>query len=78
MSWEVLGVIAELFGAFAVLITLIYLAVQLRQNSLFVQAQAMQARTDTQINMISFVMSDPKCLRGINTMMTSINESETV
>lgn len=76
MSWNELGAIAELMGAFAVLMTLIYLAIQLRQNNVFAQAQAMQARTDTQINMISFVMSDPKYLESINTLMAATNDDE--
>ena len=76
MSWNELGAIAELMGAFAVLMTLIYLAVQLRQNNIFAQAQAMQSRTDTQINMISFIMSDPKYLQSINAVMSATKEEE--
>ena len=74
MNWEILSGLAELSSALAVLVTLIYLAIQVRQNNTFAQAQAMQARTDTQINMISFVMSDPKYLEAINTVMTYLNE----
>ena len=74
MNQEILSGLAELSSALAVLATLIYLAIQVRQNNTFAQAQAMQARTDTQINMISFVMSDPKYLEAINTVMTYLNE----
>ena len=34
MNWDAIGAIAELTGAFAVVLTLIYLAVQLRQNTI--------------------------------------------
>ena len=33
MNWEMVGAIGEVFGAFAVLATLAYLAVQIRQNN---------------------------------------------
>ena len=33
MNWDAIGSIAEVIGALAVLITLAYLAVQVRQNS---------------------------------------------
>lgn len=39
MNWDALGAIAELVGALAVLITLIYLALQVRQNNRLMQAQ---------------------------------------
>ena len=76
MDWDALGAIAELLGAVAVFMTLVYLAVQLKQNNAFAQAQAMQARTDTQLNMISFVLSDPKYLRSIRKTVSSIAASE--
>ena len=76
MNWDALGAIAELLGAIAVLLTLVYLAIQLRQNNAFAQAQAMQARTDTQINMISFVMSNPKYLDAIVALTKSVGGSD--
>ena len=33
MNWEALGALSELIGAIAVVLTLIYLAVQIRQNT---------------------------------------------
>ena len=78
MDWDALGAIAELLGAVAVFMTLVYLAVQLKQNNAFAQAQAMQARTDTQLNMISFVLSDPKYLRSIRKTVSSIDASEKI
>ena len=34
MNWEAIGALAELAGAFAVVLTLIYLSMQLRQNTI--------------------------------------------
>jgi len=33
MNWEALGAIGEIVGAVAVVVTLVYLAVQIRQNT---------------------------------------------
>jgi hypothetical protein len=33
MNWDAIGAIGEIVGALAVLITLIYLAMQIKQNS---------------------------------------------
>jgi hypothetical protein len=38
MNWEAIGAIGEILGAIAVLVTLVYLAAQIRQNSQFVKA----------------------------------------
>jgi hypothetical protein len=37
MNWEAIGAIGEIVGAVAVVATLFYLAVQVRQNSRFVE-----------------------------------------
>lgn len=34
MNWDAVGAIAELIGGLAMLLTLIYLSVQIRQNSI--------------------------------------------
>jgi hypothetical protein len=43
MNWEAIGAIGEIIGAVAVLITLIYLAMQIKQNTTSVKASAHQA-----------------------------------
>ena len=40
MNWDAIGAIAELLGAVAVIISIIYLAAQVRQTRLQLQAQA--------------------------------------
>ena len=42
MNWEAAGAIAEIVGAAAVVITLVYLAVQFRQNALSQRATVEQ------------------------------------
>jgi hypothetical protein len=43
MNWEATGAIGETIGALAVFLTLIYLAMQIRQNTNTVQASAVDA-----------------------------------
>ena len=50
MNWEAIGAVGEIVGAVAVLATLLYLALQIRQNTRFVQAatyhSAIRARNE--------------------------------
>ena len=43
MNWDAIGAIAELLGAIAVFITLVYLTLQIRQNTQAVRASAMNS-----------------------------------
>ena len=43
MNWDAIGAIGEIIGAMAVFLTLIYLALQIRQNTKAVQAAAVDA-----------------------------------
>ncbi len=43
MNWDAAGAIGEIIGALAVFLTLIYLALQIRQNTKAVQASAIDA-----------------------------------
>ncbi len=45
MNWDALGAIGELIGAVAVLLTLIYLAIQSRQNNELVKFHVLQKGT---------------------------------
>lgn len=46
MNWEALGAIGELIGALAVLITLVYVALQIRQNTAALRSAATQGAHD--------------------------------
>ena len=46
MDWQAVGAISELIGAVAVVVTLIYLAVQIRQNTSGIRASAYQTWSD--------------------------------
>ena len=46
MNWEAIGAVGEVLGAFAVVLTLVYLAVQIRQNTSSTRASTYSATTD--------------------------------
>ena len=46
MNWDALGAIGEVVGAIAVVVTLIYLAVQIRQNTSSIRASTLQSNTN--------------------------------
>ena len=47
MNWEAAGAIGEIAGALAVVVTLAYLAVQVRHNTALAQANAFEQSTET-------------------------------
>jgi hypothetical protein len=51
LNWDAISASAELLGALAVIVTLIYLAVQLRQQNTVTQAQIEQQRADSVIQL---------------------------
>jgi hypothetical protein len=46
MNWEAIGAIGEVVGAFAVIATLLYLAVQIRQNTKAIRSTTLTAITE--------------------------------
>ena len=49
MEWDALGALAELLGAIAVLITVGYLAVQIRQNTRALESSALNSLRDVHV-----------------------------
>ena len=59
MNWEAIGAVGETVGALAVLVTLVYLAMQIRQNTKAVQAAAVDS-ANSQVSKIREVISERK------------------
>jgi hypothetical protein len=53
MNWDAISATAEVLGALAVIVTLIYLAVQLRQQNTVTKAQIEQQRADSVVQLVS-------------------------
>jgi hypothetical protein len=60
MNWEAIGAIAELIGGFAVLVTLVYLSIQVKQNSQMQRQQNITEQTNRCINSGQRLASDPE------------------
>ena len=59
MNWDAIGAIGEVLGAVAVLLTLIYLALQIRQNTLAIQSAAAQDVHENFAEWYASTQSDP-------------------
>lgn len=62
MDWDALGAIAEAIGATAVIVTLVYLSLQLRNQNEVAKAQIHQQRADSVIQMIAGLDASDKGL----------------
>ena len=60
MSWEAIAAISEAFGAFAVAATLIFLIIQVRQNSKAVNATITHGSITAFNDLIALLASNPK------------------
>lgn len=61
MNWEAISTVAEVIGAIAVVVSLIYLAVQVKQNTRLMRATAKQSLTEATQNMIFKMSEYPDC-----------------
>mgnify|MGYP003666874038 CR=1 FL=1 len=59
MNWEALGAIAETIAGIAVLITLIYLAIQVRQNTAMSRETILRNQTDRNMDNSKFIAGTP-------------------
>ena len=60
MNWEMLSAIGEILGSAAVLVTLVYLTVQTRQNTASVQANTRQAILDADQQFLIKILENPE------------------
>ena len=63
MNWEALGAIGEIVGAVAVIVTLAYLAVQIRQNTRVFRSSTEQAQADAHSRCLSLIAQDSDLTR---------------
>ena len=60
MGWEVVGVVAEVIGAVAIVVTLLFLAVEVRRNRHATQAASADAQASGINSLNSVLVSDPE------------------
>ena len=74
MNWNELGAIGEMVGAVTVVVTLVYLALQIRQHTSAIQSSSFQANTDA-LNFINMtIASDPELLRVVSSKPESLED----
>ena len=80
MSWDAVGAIGEVIGAIAVVLTLVYLAVQLRQNTKALKSNTWQSIQDAEQRFDEFLSRDTTLLdvwiRGAENGLDSLVEPE--
>ena len=74
MNWEAIGAIAELLSGVGVLATLIYLAMQIRQNTDSVKESNYRNQTDRSIEHSRFVSGTPGMMSIYHRGMSSYTE----
>jgi hypothetical protein len=60
MNWEAIGAIGEIAGAMAVIVTLIYLSAQIRQNTKASRLAAVQAASENSSRFSELIAVDPE------------------
>jgi hypothetical protein len=73
MTLDDLGNLGDFLGAIAVLVTLVYLAIQVRQSSAITRAHTRQSLAESQINYLNSRVTDPY-LRAVSFKMYSGEE----
>jgi hypothetical protein len=63
MNWDAIGAVGETIGALAVVISVLYLALQIRQNTSHVRSSGYQAAAQTGNNFLEGLASNPEALR---------------
>ena len=79
MNWEAIGAIGEVLGAAAVVVTLGYLAVQIKQNSQAVKNSAAQSLLSEANESLRVASSDPSTARAVilgQTLLDELSEGE--
>jgi hypothetical protein len=59
MNWTKLSAIAEILSSVAILATLVYLTIQIHQNSEALQASTREATLENSVSTLNLVISDP-------------------
>jgi hypothetical protein len=60
MNWEAIGAIGEIAGALAVIVTLVYLSAQVRQNTKASRLAAVQAASENSSHFSELIAADPE------------------
>jgi hypothetical protein len=74
MNWDAIGAIAEVFGAIAVLVTLIYFSVQIRQSNKLAEAESQ--RELMTLDVFTPVVEDPNLTSEFRACLNRYEEQD--
>lgn len=66
MNWDAIGAIGEVIGALGVIITLAYLALQIRQNTTMMRANVKQSQTTVTQNLMQVWLDNSELIMKAN------------
>lgn len=75
MNWEALGAVAEFVGGIAVLVTLVYLSIQVRQNNQIARETILRNQTDRNMDNSKFIAGTPGMM---NIYMRAMDDPQAV
>ena len=78
MNWEAIGAIGELGGALAVVVTLVYLAIQIRQNTDSVRSNTFQSVSESFNAWSVQLIRDPEVVKLYNSGLTDYEALEEI
>ncbi len=67
MNWDAIGAIAELLAAIGVIISLIFVGLQVRKGNAEARAATMQATTDTELMMLGIITANAEVWEKVTT-----------
>ena len=73
MNWQAIGTLAEIIGALAVVVSLIYVAIQIRQNTCESRTQRAQALMSANSDGNALIASTPDLAKIVQTGMGDFN-----
>jgi len=74
VNWDAIGAVGEVVGALTVIVTLLYLAKQIKQNSAAVKIAAAQALLSEANGTLRVASSNPQTARAVILGQTCINQ----
>jgi len=74
LNWDALGAIAELIGAIAIIVTLIYLTIQLKQESASVKAATFQSASQGRTSLRVALMTDSNLRLAVTKLLAGADE----
>jgi len=78
MNWDVAGIVAEVVSAIAVVVTLIFLAIEVRNSRYATEAASVDAQSTGVNDLNALIISDPELARIWNVGMADVGQLDDI